>query len=295
MSNIKKTLRLATTAALFVAALGSTTAFAQSFSFAPPTNPLEAIFAPLQRGPQATDESPAYLPPASLREQPAARSSREAAEEASQEELSQGDLPANLRRQVVDYPTQEPAGTVVIDTPHTYLYYVLGGGRAMRYGIGIGREGFTWSGVETIARKAEWPDWTPPTEMIARQPYLPRFMAGGPSNPLGARAMYLGNTLYRIHGTNDVKSIGQAQSSGCFRMHNAEVLHLASIAEVGTSVAVVNSLPTAPDVSQLPAAPKTSPEDMARNSSAAQRSIEARPAEPATDYRSLREQVLRGP
>ena len=162
MSNIKNTLRLATAALVFVVALGSTTAFAQSLGYAPPANPLEAIFGPLLRGPQATDETPAYLPPASLREQPAARSSREAAEDASQEELSQGDLPANLRRQVVDYPTQEPAGTVVIDTPHTYLYYVLGGGRAVRYGIGIGREGFTWSGVETLARKAAWPDWTPP-------------------------------------------------------------------------------------------------------------------------------------
>ena len=98
------------------------------------------------------------------------------------------------RRQIVNYPTAESAGTVVIDTPHTSLYYVLGGGRAIRYGIGVGREGFTWSGTQTIARKAEWPDWTPPAEMIARQPYLPRFMAGGPSNPLGARAMYLGDT-----------------------------------------------------------------------------------------------------
>jgi lipoprotein-anchoring transpeptidase ErfK/SrfK len=239
MSNIKKTLRLATTAALFVVALGSTTAFAQSFSFAPPVNPFEAIFAPLLRGPQATDESPAYLPTASLREQPAARSSREATQDASQEELSQGDLPANLRRQVVDYPTQEPAGTVVIDTPHTYLYYVLGGGRAMRYGIGVGREGFTWSGVETIARKAEWPDWTPPTEMIARQPYLPRFMAGGPSNPLGARAMYLGNTLYRIHGTNAPDTIGKRVSSGCIRLTNADVADLFSRVNIGTKVVVL--------------------------------------------------------
>jgi lipoprotein-anchoring transpeptidase ErfK/SrfK len=239
MSNIKKTLRLATTAALFVVALGSTTAFAQSFSFAPPVNPFEAIFAPLLRGPQATDEAPAYLPPASLREQPAARSSREATQDASQEELSQGDLPANLRRQVVDYPTQEPAGTVVIDTPHTYLYYVLGGGRAMRYGIGVGREGFTWSGVETIARKAEWPDWTPPTEMIARQPYLPRFMAGGPSNPLGARALYLGNTLYRIHGTNAPDTIGKRVSSGCIRLTNADVADLFSRVNIGTKVVVL--------------------------------------------------------
>ena len=109
---------------------------------------------------------------------------------------------SDLRRQIVAYDTREAPGTIVIDTPHTYLYYVLGGGRAIRYGIGVGRDGFTWSGVQTIARKQEWPDWHPPAEMIERQPYLPRFMAGGPGNPLGARAMYLGNTLYRIHGTN---------------------------------------------------------------------------------------------
>ena len=113
------------------------------------------------------------------------------------------ELPARLRRQVVNYPTREAPGTIIIDTPNTYLYLVLGNGQAMRYGIGIGRDGFTWSGTQTITRKAEWPAWTPPPEMIARQPYLPRHMAGGPGNPLGARAMYLGGTIYRIHGTND--------------------------------------------------------------------------------------------
>ena len=117
-------------------------------------------------------------------------------------------LPARLKRQVVNYPTREAPGTIIIDTPNTYLYYVLGNGQAMRYGIGVGREGFTWSGTQTIVKKAEWPDWTPPTEMIARQPYLPRHMAGGPGNPLGARAMYLGGTIYRIHGTNAPHTIG---------------------------------------------------------------------------------------
>ena len=112
-------------------------------------------------------------------------------------------LPAPLRRQVVSYPATERPGTIVIDTAHTYLYLTLGDGKAMRYGIGVGRQGFTWSGVETIGAKAEWPDWFPPAEMVARQPYLPRFVAGGPGNPLGARALYLGNTDYRIHGTND--------------------------------------------------------------------------------------------
>jgi lipoprotein-anchoring transpeptidase ErfK/SrfK len=148
-------------------------------------------------------------------------------------------VPATLRRQVVDYPTREAAGTIVIDTPHTYLYYVLGNGRAVRYGIGVGREGFTWSGVQSVARKAEWPDWNPPAEMIARQPYLPRFMAGGPSNPLGARAMYLGNTIYRIHGTNAPSTIGKRVSSGCIRLVNEDVMDLYSRVNVGTKVVVL--------------------------------------------------------
>jgi lipoprotein-anchoring transpeptidase ErfK/SrfK len=112
------------------------------------------------------------------------------------------EVPAHLRRQTVGYATQEAPGTIVIDTPNTFLYYVLGGGKAIRYGIGVGREGFAWSGVKTVERKAEWPDWIPPAEMLERQPYLPRFMTGGPANPLGARAMYLAGTVYRIHGTN---------------------------------------------------------------------------------------------
>ena len=114
----------------------------------------------------------------------------------------------------------------MIDTPNTYLYYVLGNGRAIRYGIGVGRDGFTWAGTQTIARKQEWPDWHPPAAMIARQPYLPRFMAGGPGNPLGARAMYLGNTEYRIHGTNAPSTIGQRVSSGCIRLTNEDVSDL---------------------------------------------------------------------
>jgi lipoprotein-anchoring transpeptidase ErfK/SrfK len=144
-----------------------------------------------------------------------------------------------FRRQVVDYPSHESAGTVIIDTPHTYLYYVLGNGKAIRYGIGVGRDGFTWSGTETVSRKAEWPDWTPPPEMIARQPYLPRFMAGGPSNPLGARAMYLGNTIYRIHGTNAPETIGQNVSSGCIRLVNEDVIDLFNRVNVGTKVIVL--------------------------------------------------------
>jgi lipoprotein-anchoring transpeptidase ErfK/SrfK len=147
-------------------------------------------------------------------------------------------LPARLKRQVVNYPTREAPGTIIIDTPNTYLYYVLGQGRAIRYGIGVGRDGFTWSGVQNIARKQEWPDWNPPAEMIARQPYLPRFMSGGPGNPLGARAMYLGTTVYRIHGTNRPDTIGTKVSSGCFRLVNNDVADLYDRVPVGTKVVI---------------------------------------------------------
>ncbi len=149
------------------------------------------------------------------------------------------EAPARFKRQIVSYQTREAAGTIVIDTGNTYLYYVLGDGRAIRYGIGVGRQGFTWSGTQSITRKAEWPDWTPPSDMLARQPYLPRFVAGGPNNPLGARAMYLGGTIYRIHGTNNLSTIGGRVSSGCIRMTNADVTDLYSRAHVGTKVVVM--------------------------------------------------------
>jgi lipoprotein-anchoring transpeptidase ErfK/SrfK len=152
---------------------------------------------------------------------------------------SSDELPAALRRQIVSYPTVQPPGTIVIDTPHTFLYLTLGNGKAMRYGIGVGRKGFTWSGTETISRKAEWPDWIPPTEMVARQPYLPRWVAGGPGNPLGARALYLGNTDYRIHGTNDPTTIGKHVSSGCIRLQNADVSDLYDRVGIGTRVVVL--------------------------------------------------------
>jgi len=150
-----------------------------------------------------------------------------------------GALPERLRRTVVAINTTEAPGTVIIDTGNTALYYVLGGGRAIRYGVGVGREGFTWSGVQTISHKAEWPDWHPPAEMIKRQPYLPRFMAGGPGNPLGARAMYLGSSEYRIHGTNDPTTIGKFVSSGCIRLTNEDVSDLFSRVDVGTKVVVL--------------------------------------------------------
>ncbi|GAA3847199.1 L,D-transpeptidase [[Pseudomonas] carboxydohydrogena] len=148
-------------------------------------------------------------------------------------------LPDRLRRAVVSYPSREAPGTIVIDTRNTYLYLILGGNRAMRYGVGVGREGFTWSGVQTISRKAEWPDWHPPAQMIARQPYLPRFVAGGPGNPLGARAMYLGHSDYRIHGTNDPSTIGKFVSSGCIRLTNTDVEDLFSRVKVGAKVIVL--------------------------------------------------------
>jgi lipoprotein-anchoring transpeptidase ErfK/SrfK len=163
----------------------------------------------------------------------------QAAAAPSEDEGTAFELPARLRRQVVNYATREAPGTVIIDTPNTYLYYVLGGGQAVRYGIGVGREGFTWSGTQTITKKAEWPDWTPPPEMIARQPYLPRQMAGGPGNPLGARAMYLGGTVYRIHGTNAPETIGTHVSSGCLRLTNEDVSDLYSRVNIGTKVIVL--------------------------------------------------------
>jgi lipoprotein-anchoring transpeptidase ErfK/SrfK len=165
------------------------------------------------------------------------------------------DLPAPLRRQVVPYQTDEAPGTIIIDTAHTFLYLTLGGDKAMRYGIGVGREGFTWSGVETIERKAEWPDWIPPAQMVARQPYLPRWVGGGPGNPLGARALYLGNTEYRIHGTNDPTTIGKRVSSGCIRLRNEDVIDLYNRVDVGTKVIVLPSGQRAASVGAGRAAP----------------------------------------
>jgi len=152
-----------------------------------------------------------------------------------------GELSPRLRRQVVAYRAEVAPGTIVIDTAQTVLYYVRGDGTAIRYGIGVGRDGFTWAGSETVTRMAEWPDWTPPQEMIARQPYLPRWMAGGEGNPLGARGIYLGSTVYRIHGTNMPETIGHKVSSGCIRMLNEDVIDLYSRIGVGTKVVVLPS------------------------------------------------------
>jgi lipoprotein-anchoring transpeptidase ErfK/SrfK len=171
----------------------------------------------------------------------------------SEAPASSADVATRLRRQVVDYTTAEAPGTIIVDTPNTYLYFVLGGGKAVRYGIGVGRDGFTWSGTKSIERKAEWPDWLPPAEMLQRQPYLPRFMAGGPGNPLGARAMYLSGTVYRIHGTNNPSSIGKHVSSGCIRMVNEDVIDLYARVQVGTKVVVLPvNTPRAAQTQTLP-------------------------------------------
>ena len=151
---------------------------------------------------------------------------------------SNANLPEEFQRQAVYYRSQHPAGTVVVETSERHLYLIEGPTRALRYGIGVGRDGYTWQGLLQISRKSEWPDWHPPPEMIERQPYLPRFMAGGPGNPLGARAMYLGNTVYRIHGTNAPETIGHAVSSGCFRLVNDDVVDLYARVPVGTHVIV---------------------------------------------------------
>jgi lipoprotein-anchoring transpeptidase ErfK/SrfK len=209
----------------FVRCLGFASAMAAAiFATAASANPLE--FFPFGQ-------------PFSYQQQQAAPAPPFARDSYAREAYDDAQPGDRFRRQVIDYPSREAAGTVIVDTPHTYLYYVLGNGKAIRYGIGVGRDGFTWSGTETVSRKAEWPDWTPPPEMIARQPYLPRFMAGGPSNPLGARAMYLGNTIYRIHGTNAPETIGQNVSSGCIRLVNEDVMDLYSRVNVGTKVIVL--------------------------------------------------------
>jgi lipoprotein-anchoring transpeptidase ErfK/SrfK len=228
--------------------------------YPPPANP--AYSAPVYPG------EPAPRPPAALYGNPASAdvtgSVRDPAESPpggfaalppeDQPEGAPATLPLQFHRQLVDYVTSEPAGAVIIDTPHTYLYLVLGSGKALRYGVGVGREGFTWSGTERISHMSEWPDWHPPKEMIERQPYLPRFMAGGEGNPLGARALYLGATEYRIHGTNQPSTIGHFVSSGCIRMTNQDIADLYSRVNVGTRVVVLPGANSASAAAQRPSA-----------------------------------------
>ena len=163
----------------------------------------------------------------------------QAVEPAPADKRDDAKVDPRLQRQIVGYASKEAPGTIIIDTPHTFLYYVLGNGKAIRYGIGVGREGFTWSGVRSIERKAEWPDWHPPAEMLSRQPYLPRMTAGGPGNPLGARAMYIAGTQYRIHGTNAPSTIGKHVSSGCIRLTNDDVIDLFNRVQIGAKVIVL--------------------------------------------------------
>ena len=215
---------------------------------------------------QAAAQSHAYADPAS--QYPAAIFRQAMPQEsiAPEPDAAKANIPAHLRRTIVDYAGREAAGTVIVDTPNTTLYYVLGNGKAVRYGIGVGREGFTWSGTKSVERKAEWPDWTPPAEMLSRQPYLPRFMAGGPGNPMGARALYIGGTVYRIHGTNAPSSIGKRVSSGCIRMLNEDVIDLYARVKLGTKVVVlpmnsrgapVAASPRSRSASAAPARPRT--------------------------------------
>jgi len=193
--------------------------------------------AALSCGAAKADPLFAFLSPGQMQVAPQAEPQVAPDEQAAPDADAQ--LDPRLQRQIVAYATDEAPGTVIIDTPHTVLYYVLGNGKAIRYGIGVGRQGFTWSGVKQVARKAEWPDWYPPAEMIARQPYLPRMVAGGPGNPLGARAMYLGGTEYRIHGTNDPTTIGKHVSSGCIRLTNEDVEDLYNRVQIGAKVIVL--------------------------------------------------------
>jgi lipoprotein-anchoring transpeptidase ErfK/SrfK len=220
-------IRSAAVAAITGAVL-TTAASANPFSM---FGPVGESFYPNMPGQESYATQPTSYPPESGA-YGASREPREPREDAA-------GLPSRFKRQVVDLRSTEAPGTVIIDTPNTYLYLVLGHGKALRYGIGVGREGFTWSGTQTVTRKAEWPDWTPPEEMLARQPYLPRFMAGGPGNPLGARAMYLGGTIYRIHGTNQPETIGGRVSSGCIRLTNDDVADLYGRVNVGTRVIVL--------------------------------------------------------
>src|SRR6266496_6348746 len=182
--------------------------------------------------------SPPYRTPPPIDADDDPRETAALATEVRPETAPKKEIPPQFRRTLVDYYTKEPAGTIIVDTPNTYLYLVLGNGKAMRYGIGVGREGFTWAGHERISKMQEWPDWHPPAEMIQRQPYLPRFMAGGPGNPLGARALYLGKTLYRIHGPNQPSTIGTFVSSGCIRLFNDDIEDLFARVNVGTRVVV---------------------------------------------------------
>jgi lipoprotein-anchoring transpeptidase ErfK/SrfK len=210
------------------------------------TSPYHQPYQPPQYAPQAPQyapQQPQYAPQVQPYQQPAYQRQPMYQEERQQAyepaTPARPDVDSKFLKQTVNYSGSEAPGTIVIDTPSKYLYLVQGDGRALRYGIGVGRPGFTWSGVKTVSMKKEWPSWTPPAEMLKRRPDLPRFMEGGPENPLGARAMYLGSSLYRIHGSNEPWTIGTQVSSGCIRMRNEDVIDLYNRVKVGTRVIVI--------------------------------------------------------
>jgi lipoprotein-anchoring transpeptidase ErfK/SrfK len=199
---------------------------------------IEFLFGGAQRGelPRASGQRP-------WEDMTASRSNYEASARTGwgnpYDQPRRGGINPKYFKQLVEYPTHEKPGTIVIDTPNKFLYLVQGDGKAIRYGIGVGRPGFEWAGVKSITAMKEWPDWRPPAEMLKRRPDLPTYMAGGPQNPLGARAMYLGSTLYRIHGSNEPDTIGTAVSSGCIRMRNEDVIDLYEKVRIGTKVIVI--------------------------------------------------------
>ena len=248
--------------AIFVVLLAGTGASAQTASFASPGQPMpvtppmvmaapppppmranmgggfiEFLFG--NRGPQPR----VAAPPPNLYPQPVPQpvyANAPATPDAMIDESPQGPaMDPQFRRREVDYHGKDEPGTIVIDTPNHFLYLVEKDGKALRYGIGVGRPGFTWAGVHHVSAKKEWPDWVPPKEMLERQPYLPHFMAGGANNPLGARALYLGSTLYRIHGSNEPWTIGHNVSSGCIRLRNVDIIDLFGRVKVGTKVVVL--------------------------------------------------------
>jgi lipoprotein-anchoring transpeptidase ErfK/SrfK len=244
-------------AAFAVALSGSSTAWAQQQPvYAQPTTPPMVVVAqPPQmqadlgggfieylfgdRGSQAQPQPQVYYAAPSPQPEQRYASVPPAPDPMLEQQAPGFNIDPQFLRQTVDYRTKEAPGTIVIDTPSHFLYLVEADGKAMRYGIGVGRPGFSWSGVHTVSAKKEWPDWVPPEEMIQRQPYLPHFMSGGPDNPLGARALYLGSTLYRIHGSNEPWTIGKNVSSGCIRMRNVDVIDLYNRVPVGTKVVVL--------------------------------------------------------
>jgi lipoprotein-anchoring transpeptidase ErfK/SrfK len=248
-------------AAFVVAFSASTAAWAQPMSAAPPgyalptTPPMVVVAQQPQmqaslgggfieflfgdRAPQPAAPPPVFYPNAGQGAQPIYGNTGPAVDPMLEQRPPGFEVDPRYLRQRVDYQGKEAPGTIVIDSPHHFLYLVEEGGKAMRYGIGVGRPGFAWSGTHTVSAKKEWPDWVPPEEMLQRLPSLPHFMAGGPDNPLGARALYLGSTLYRIHGSNEPWTIGHNVSSGCIRMRNADVIDLYDRVKVGTKVVVL--------------------------------------------------------